>query len=114
MDENQKISFVYTDYYKVDMRGVKIKKIKLDNENTRLEYGAGINFRSDVLRTMNGFDPNLRNCEDFDLLIRLKKKGLKGFYLPVPLYRYYIHGKNITLTKERQLFKKKVRQKYGI
>lgn len=113
-DENPDISFIYSDYYKVDMRGVKIKKIKLDNEETRFEYGAGINFRTEILKSVNGFDPDLRNCEDYDLLIKLKKKGILGFYLPIPLYRYYIHGKNITLTKEREFYKKKVREKYGI
>ena len=55
----------------------------------------------------------MRNCEDYDLLARFHVKKKKGFYLPVPLYRYYIHGKNITLKKERKMMEKKVREKYG-
>ena len=114
MDDNPNISFVYSDYFKVDIRGVKIEKIKLDSEKKRLEYGAGVNFRKSILSDIKGYDSSLKNCEDYDLFLRLKKANYSGFYLPIPLYRYYIHGKNITLTKQREIIKKKVIAKHGI
>ena len=40
LDENKNISFVYNDYFKVDIKGAKIEKICLDNDETRFEYGA--------------------------------------------------------------------------
>jgi len=114
LDDNPDISFVYSDYFKVDVRGVKIEKIKLDSEKKRLEYGAGVNFRKSVLNDVNGYDSSLQNCEDYDLFLRLKKLNYKGFYLPIPLYRYYIHGKNITLKKQREIIKRKVIARHEI
>ena len=70
-------------------------------------------FRTEVLKKIGGYNETMRNCEDYDLLARFHLKRKKGFYLPVPLYRYYIHGKNITLKKERKMMEKKVREKYG-
>ena len=114
LDENKNISFVYNDYYKVDMKGAKIERIRLDNDETRFEYGAGVNFRTSILKKNGGYNSKLKNCEDYDLLIRLHLKKIKGYYLPIPLYRYYIHGKNITLNKERQKIKEQLKKTYGI
>ena len=50
LDENKNISFVYNDYFKVDIKGAKIEKICLDNDETRFEYGAGVNFRTSILK----------------------------------------------------------------
>lgn len=114
MEENEDLSFVYCDYYKVDSKGIKIEKIELNNEEKRYEYGAGVNFRRSVLNEINGYDSTLKNCEDYDLLLRLKNRGYKGFRLPIPLYRYYIHGKNITLSEERMIYKKIVEKKNNV
>ncbi len=114
LEENDDIAFVYCDHFRVDVHGVKISKVRLDNEKALYEHGAGIFFRTNVLRDIGGYDDSLKNCEDYDLLVRLKKNGYRGYYLPVPLYRYYIHGDNITLTDERTLFRKIVEEKHGI
>lgn len=114
LDENEDIAFVYCDHYRVDVHGVKISKVRLNNDETLYEHGAGVLFRTEALREIGGYDESLRNCEDYDLLYRLKKNGQKGYYLPMALYRYYIHGENITLTPEREQFKKIVEQKHGI
>jgi glycosyltransferase involved in cell wall biosynthesis len=114
LDENEDLSFIYCDHYRVDVHGVKISKVSLDNDAALYEHGAGVLFRTEVLREIGGYDESLRNCEDYDLLYRLNRSGKKGYYLPVPLYRYYIHGDNITLKEERQQFKKIVEEKHGI
>lgn len=114
LDENADIDFVYCDHFRVDVRGVKISKVRLDSEEVLLEHGAGVLFRTKALRQIGGYDDSLRNCEDYDLLHRLKQNGARGYYLPYPLYRYYIHGDNITLTDERIEFKKIVKKKHGI
>ena len=114
LDENDDIDFVYCDHYRVDVHGVKVSKVRLNNDEALYEHGAGVLFRTDVLRKIGGYDEGLRNCEDYDLLYRLKKGGHKGYYLPIPLYRYYIHGDNITLTTEREEFRKIVKAKHGI
>ena len=114
LDENPNIDYVYCDHYRVDTRGVKVSKVKLDTDEKLYEHGAGVMFRTDRLREIGGYDDSLRNCEDYDMLLRLQHGGAKGYYLPVPLYRYYIHGENMTLTDERQRIKKAVRSKYGL
>lgn len=114
LDENPEIDYVYCDHYRVDVRGVKVSKVKLDTNEMLYEHGAGVMFRTDRLREIGGYDNSLRNCEDYDLLLRLQQSGAKGYYLPVPLYRYYIHGENMTLTEERKKLKKNVRNKHGL
>lgn len=114
LDSNENIDFVYCDHYRVDIHGAKISKIRLDNEQALFEHGAGVMFRTEQLREIDGYDETLRNCEDFDLLVRLKKRGRTGYYLPVPLYRYYIHGDNITLEDSRAVFRKIVEERHGL
>jgi glycosyltransferase involved in cell wall biosynthesis len=114
LDENPDIAYVYCDHYRVDNRGFKISKVRLDSDEALFEHGAGILFRTSILKEIDGYDESLRNCEDYDLLLRLRKQGHKGYYLPIPLYRYYIHGENITLQADRQTFRKIVEKKHGI
>ena len=114
LDENDDIDFVYCDHYRVDLEGVKIKKVRLDNQEALFEHGAGVLFRTASLRQVGGYDESLRNCEDRDLIYRLLKEGRRGYYLPVPLYRYYIHGENISLTQEREVFKERVKEKHNV
>lgn len=114
LDNNEEIDYVYADHYRVDTRGFKVEKVKLDTQNALYNHGAGILMRTSALRAIGGYDELLRNCEDFDLIVRLQKSGSKGHYIPLPLYRYYIHGQNITLTPERVEFWKIVEEKHGI
>lgn len=114
LDTNPEIDFVYCDHYRVDVRGVKISKVRLDNDDALFEHGAGVMFRSQLLRDIGGYDDTLSNCEDYDLLVRIKQGGYRGFYLPVPLYRYYIHGENLTLGPDREAARRAVRERHGL
>lgn len=114
LDENSDVDFVYCDHYRVDVHGVKVEKVRLSSNEKLFEHGAGIMFRKSVLDAVGGYDESLRNAEDYDLLVRILDAGYKGFYLPLPLYRYYIHGGNMTLTKEREECVNKVRRKYNV
>lgn len=114
LDSNPEFDFVYCDHVRVDLRGLRQAYVRLDSDNKLFEHGAGILFRKDRLDEIGGYDEALKNAEDYDLLLRLKKSGSKGFYLPVPLYRYYIHGENMTLSDERSFYWEKVNQKHGI
>ncbi len=113
LEENHNFDYVYCDHYRVDVDGVKINKVKLNKRENLFKHGAGVMFRTNVLKRIGGYNEKMRNCEDYDLLARFHVNKKKGFYLPVPLYRYYIHGKNITLNKERKMMEQKVREKYG-
>lgn len=114
LDENPDVDFVYCDHYRVDEKGVKISKVRLDTQQALFDHGAGVLFRTSILREIGGYDEGLRNCEDYDLLLRLINAGRRGYYLPVPLYRYYIHGENMTLRDDRQTFRAIVEDKHGV
>tara|TARA_X000000950_G_C13913662_1_gene659972 strand:+ start:38 stop:697 length:660 start_codon:yes stop_codon:yes gene_type:complete len=111
--ENPQISFVYSDHFRVDDKGFKEKKTKLNSKEALYDHGAGIMFRREIFDKIGFYNETLKNCEDYDFLIRVEKK-FKGYYLPIPLYRYHIHGKNISLKKDRDKFKSKVRRMHGI
>lgn len=114
LEYNNEYDYVYSDHFRVDMRGRKIDRISLAKKEVLYMHGAGIMFKTDVLKEIGGYDTALRNCEDYDLLLRLDKFKKIGYHLPIPLYRYYIHGNNITLDPERLILKKMVEDRYGI
>lgn len=114
LDANEQIDFVYCDHYRVNEFGKRIELVRLNSREALLDHGAGVLFRASALRAIGGYDESLRNAEDYDLLLRLFESGSRGFYLPVPLYRYYIHGQNISLNKERDAYKEQIRRKHEI
>lgn len=114
LDYNTDIDFVYCDHMRVDVNGQKEKHVKLDTIENLYKHGAGVLFRKQALEEVGCYDEKLRNAEDFDLLHRMIKAEKKGYYLPIPLYRYYIHGKNMTLNKEREIYWDFVRTKHDI
>ena len=78
-----------------------------------MEHGAGIMFRTKYLKKIGGYDTKIKNCEDFDLIIRIEKKYGKGFYLPISYYKYYKQGdEHLSNSKDRDLFLKRLKIKY--
>ena len=70
-------------------------------------------FRTNFLKSIKGYDVNIMNCEDFDLIIRIEKKYGKGFYLPISYYKYYKQGeKHLSNSKNRKFFLQKLKKKY--
>ncbi len=111
--ENQEYGFAYSDHYRVDEKGFKEKKTTLDDDEKLFEHGAGVMFRKKIFKKIGFYDENLKNCEDYDFLLRVKK-NYQGFRVPIPLYRYFIHGNNISLKKDRDKYRKIVRKAHGI
>ncbi|WP_440920534.1 glycosyltransferase family 2 protein [Candidatus Pelagibacter sp.] len=101
LDFNRNLAFVYADHYRVDEYGFKQKIIKLNSKKKILSHGAGIMFRTQMIKKIGNYNPKLREAEDHDLINRLMKK-YQTFHLPIPLYRYYIHGKNISFSGNRK------------
>lgn len=96
---NKDIGFVYCDHLVVNKKEEKIDRLRLDTVKELYNHGAGIMFRKSYLEAIGLYDVNLKNCEDYDLLRRYLK-NFDGYYLKIPLYRYFRHGKNITEDKE--------------
>lgn len=114
LDSNEDIDFIYCDHFRVDEIGKKEERVRLNTQELLFKHGAGVLFRKSVLEKVGLYDENLKNAEDFDLFLKLKKHGANGYYFPVPLYRYYIHGGNMTLGDDRALFWDIVRKKHDL
>lgn len=112
LDNNPKYPFAYGDLIKIEKFGNN-KIISRKKKFQLLEYGAGVMFRTKILKKLNGYNVKLKNCEDFDLISRIMKKYGNGFYFPVSYYRYYKNENNhLTNKKNRLLIKKKLIKKY--
>lgn len=113
LDWNSEISFVYGDLFRVDENGVKIERIEMDIESNLLNHGAGIMFRKSTLEEVGLYNPELRNCEDFDLLVRIMKNNA-GYHVKIPFYRYTKHENNMTNDiEDRKLWMERVLNNNG-
>tara|TARA_Y100000816_G_C26083336_1_gene571315 strand:+ start:13 stop:684 length:672 start_codon:yes stop_codon:yes gene_type:complete len=101
LDFNKEISMVYCDHYRVDVEGHKEELVRLNTLSKIKNHGAGILFRKKHIIKVGGYNKNLKEAEDYELISKLKKKKYKSFYLPIPLYRYYIHKNNISASGNR-------------
>lgn len=86
--------------------------VSLADKESLYEHGAGVMFRTSVIRDVGGYDENLRNCEDLDLFLRLEKKGVRGIRLPLPLYRYHIHSSNTSADASRSEARRMIYARY--
>jgi glycosyltransferase involved in cell wall biosynthesis len=105
LENNKKIAFVCADHIRVDKNGLREKYVQLNNLKNIKNHGAGIMFRTEFIKRVGNYNKNMRQAEDHDLIDRLTKK-FNFFYIPVPLYRYYIHDNNISIKNERKKFLK--------
>lgn len=106
LDNNKNYDLVYGDHYRIDDLGMKINKVELKSFKLLKNHGAGVLFRKKILNKIGGFDPSLREYEDANVLEKIFKIKANAFYLPVPLYRYHIHGENISITGNRKKYQK--------
>ncbi len=107
LSSNVEIDAVSCDYLIVDD---KEKVIKRENSNKK-PIGCGIMFRLEQLLELGLYDKKFLVHEDKDLRYRFLKK-FKIYRIPLPLYRYRKHQKNITnnlskMKKHLKQFKKK-------
>ena len=85
-----------TDYFKVNLRGVKIKK----ESAKKNPIACGILFRKKCLESIKFYNQKLRLNEEVDLMKRFLKKYKLGF-INLPLYRYTKHRKSLTGLKNK-------------
>lgn len=105
---NQDIGFVYCDHFRVDENGNKLERVNMKSLTNLLNHGAGIMFRKFNMEALGLYNSELKNCEDYDLIMRYLK-NFDGYHLPLPLYRYSRHDSNMTNNKkERKNWEKKV------
>jgi glycosyltransferase involved in cell wall biosynthesis len=95
LESNRECDAVACDYLTVDDDENVIKRANSINEH----IACGIMFRKEQLFEIGLYDERFRLHEDIDLRIRFEKK-YHITNLPLPLYRYRKHSKNITNNKD--------------
>jgi len=95
-------AFSYGDVRAIDEQKGLAQTIFLDSFAKLYHFGAGVLFRRQILIDLGGYDKDLRNCEDLDMFLRLERAGLSGVRVPVPLYRYHMHGSNTSMDFSRR------------
>ena len=113
LDRKPTIDFVGTDHWIIDINHVRDEEqTQLNSQKwgrTELPGGVVENlleiifirqsfqigstlFRRQSLAEVGFMRPNLQNCEDNDLLVRLAQSGKKAYYLPERLMEYRVHA----------------------
>lgn len=110
LEWNDDMGFVYCDLITVSgVGGPKERKLARNTHERLLDHGAGVLFRKKWLAAIGGYDESLRNCEDYDLILRYEHK-YPGYHLRLPYYRYFREGSALSVKlKEREELKKKIR-----
>jgi glycosyltransferase involved in cell wall biosynthesis len=112
LNDNSDFPFVYGDILQIDKNGNN-KILKRSNREVLLKHGAGIMFRAKYLKKIKGYNVKLKNCEDFDIIIRMEKKYGKGYHIPISYYRYYkTKGSHLSNSKNRTKYLKILKKKY--
>jgi glycosyltransferase involved in cell wall biosynthesis len=111
---NPECSFAYADHFRVNEKGFKQELVLIDEFDKLIKHGAGVLYKSQEITAVGGFDGNLRNCEDMDLLFKFYSRGMSAVRVPLPLYRYYQHETNISRSPEQLNEEIRLRKKYGI
>ena len=70
-------------------------------------------FRTNILKKIKGYNKNLKNCEDYDLIARMQMRYGKGYYIPISCYRYYItSSSHLSRSSNRKKYISIVKKKY--
>lgn len=113
LDKDPTIDFVGTDHWIIDIRnqrdsdqthlnshrwgradlseGIVENLLEVVFVKQSFQIGATL-FRRSTLQDLGFMRPNIQNCEDNDLLVRLALAGKKGYYLPELLMEYRVHA----------------------
>lgn len=113
LEDNKQVDFVSTDHWVIDNKNRRNEEATILNSQkwgrTSLAEGIVDNllyevfvkqsfqigatlFRKKVLDEVGFLRPNIQNCEDNDLFVRLALQGKKAYYLPELLMEYRLHS----------------------
>lgn len=112
LDQHYEADFIGTDHWIIDINAQKNEALTQQNSQrwgrTKLTEGIVHNllevvfiqqsfqigatlFRRQALLDVDFMRPNLQNCEDNDLFVRLALAGKSGYYLPKRLMEYRVY-----------------------
>jgi glycosyltransferase involved in cell wall biosynthesis len=130
LDQDYSLDFVGTDHWLIDIHNVRDEKKTQENSrrwgrqnlpagvvdkllevvfiDQSFQIGATL-FRRQTLLEIGYMLPNLQNCEDNDLFVRLALAGKKGYYLPELLMEYRYHAEQQGMNRAIPYIQDKVR-----
>ncbi len=113
LEQDSNIDFVGTNHWIIDINNIRDHEMTQENSrrwgraklsagvvdnllevvfiNQSFQVGATL-FRRQTLQEVGFMLPNMQNCEDNDLFVRLALAGKKGYYLPELLMEYRCHA----------------------
>ncbi len=130
LDQDFSIDFVGTDHWIIDINNIRDEAKTEENSHRwgRKNLPAGIVdnllevvfihqsfqigatlFRRQTLQELGFLLPNMQNCEDNDLFVRLALAGKKGYYLPELLMEYRYHAEQQGINRAIPYFFDKIR-----
>jgi hypothetical protein len=103
----QDFGFCYSDYTIIDSDSVTKEVVRLPKFDpseilTRGDFLAtGTLYSAKLLRRYDGYPIHTRNSglENYELIVKLITKGIKGVHLDAPLFRYRRHRVNMSATR---------------
>lgn len=96
LELNLQMEAVACDYYTVDEREEHLEHVNC----VERPIGCGIMFRKDKLIDLGLYDESFLMAEDLDLRLRFEKQW-PMHRVELPLYRYRLHGANMTSDRSR-------------
>ncbi len=106
---NNHLNAVACDYFLID----ESQNIISHENCLDKPIGCAIMYRIEHLIEIGLYDESFLAREDEDIRFRFEKK-YKITRLPIPLYKYFIHGENMTLDKKKMnRYKKLIQKKHG-
>ena len=108
LERNSDVALVFPDYYFVDEDGEIIQQVRrhdFESDVTLLDqpaHGACTMIRTDVLRTVGGYDQDFTCQDGFDLWLNITSQyPVRNINLPLFFYRQ--HGNNLTIDEKTLL-----------
>lgn len=119
LDKDQKIDFVYPDYYvkkNATLKRVYLPPFNHDEIFQRGDFfGGGTMYRKKLFEKYGYYDEKLKSIENYEFILRILKNGVIGQHIEKPLYIYNYHENSMsTDTKLMQDAWKLIEKKYGI
>lgn len=113
LEWNPEVGFVYCDLIIVpDPARGEHRRLVLNTLGRLLNHGAAVAYRKKHLEALGGWDESLRNCYDYELLLRYRKK-YRGYHLRLPYYRYFKAGSALsTRSAERRRLQRMIRARH--
>ena len=121
LDQDSSIDFVGTDHWIIDIENIRNESKTQENSrrwgranlkagivdnllevvfiNQSFQIGATL-FRRQTLQEVGFMLPNIQNCEDNDLFVRLALADKKGYYLSELLMEYRYHAEQQGINRE--------------